>query len=83
LQCLLLLHKPDYHTWPATGLSLPSALLAAAPPPLAAVLPAGELSAASALALLATPFWALKQVTNVLQGQFAAQRLIAADAKKA
>ena len=45
-----------------------------------AVLPAGNLSLARLLALVAAPLWALKQLTNVLQGQFAAQRLVAADA---
>jgi CDP-diacylglycerol--inositol 3-phosphatidyltransferase len=80
--CLVLLRAPAYQSWPATGVALPAAALAAAPAPLAALLPAGELSAAALLALVATPFWALKQATNVLQGQFAAQRLIAADAKK-
>lgn len=41
----------------------------------------GKLGGVQALALFAAPFWALKQVTNLLQGQFAAQRLVAADAK--
>ena len=75
----MLLKTPTYREWPATGLALPAAAVAAAPK----VLPAGPLSGAAALALLALPFWALKQVTNVLQGQFAAQRLIAADSKQA
>lgn len=83
LQSLLLLRSPTYQTWPATGVALPAALLAAAPPPLAAVLPKGPMSGAALLAVAATPFWALKQWTNVLQGQFAAQRLVAADAKSA
>ena len=45
-----------------------------------AVLPAGNLCLAYLLAIAAAPLWALKQLTNVLQGQFAAQRLVAADA---
>jgi hypothetical protein len=79
----MLLRNKRYHSWPATGVALPPALLAAAPAPIAAWLPAGEMSAAVLLALVSAPFWALKQVTNVLQGQFAAERLVAADAKEA
>jgi hypothetical protein len=82
-QCLLLLKTEAYRSWPETGVALPPALLAAAPPALAALLPSGPLSGAALLALVAAPFWTLKQVTNVLQGQFAAQRLVAADAKQA
>jgi hypothetical protein len=63
--------------------ALPAAVLAAAPAQLAALLPRGAMSAVQLLALFCTPFWALKQVTNVMQGQFAAERLIAADAKSA
>ena len=82
-QCLLLLQNKKYKSWPATGVALPPAVLAAAPPQLAALLPRGDLSGAQLLALVAAPFWALKQVTNVMQGQFAAERLVAADAKSA
>ena len=64
-------------------MALPPAVLAAAPQQLAALLPRGAMSGAQLLALVASPFWALKQVTNVMQGQFAAERLVAADAKSA
>ena len=64
-------------------MALPPAVLAAAPAKLAVLLPRGAMSAAQLLALVCTPFWALKQVTNVMQGQFAAERLVAADAKSA
>ena len=82
-QSLLLLQDKKYRSWPATGVALPSALAAIAPAPIAALLPRGGLSAVQALAIFCVPFWALKQVTNVMQGQFAAERLIAADAKSA
>ena len=64
-------------------MALPPAVLAAVPPQLAALLPRGAMSGAQLLALVAAPFWALKQVTNVMQGQFAAERLVAADSKSA
>ena len=81
LQCLLLLSVPKYATWLPTGVTLPAGLLAVLPPAVRALAPAGELGGVAMLALLALPFWALKQATNVLQGQLAAQRLVAADAK--
>ncbi len=59
-----------------TGIVLPPDVQRLAP----ALLPAGRLSGLQALTLCCAPFWALKQVTNVLQAQFAAQRLVAADA---
>ena len=40
------------------------------------------LSLAELVTLLALPFWGLKQATNVLQLQFSAQRLAAADGKR-
>lgn len=83
LQSLLLLQDKKYRSWPATGVALPAAVLAAAPAQLATLLPRGAMSAVQLLALFCTPFWALKQVTNVMQGQFAAERLVAADAKSA
>lgn len=58
-----------------TGLSLPSLLVAALPQ----LLPRGPLGGLQLLAVLVVPQWTLKQVTNCLQGQFAAQRLAAAD----
>lgn len=82
-QSLLLLQDKKYRSWPPTGVALPSAVLAAAPRQLAVLLPRGAMSATQLLALFCTPFWALKQVTNVMQGQFAAERLVAADAKSA
>ena len=78
---MLLLKNEKYQSWLATGVALPPAVLAAAPPQLAALLPRGGLSGVQALAIFCIPFWALKQVTNVMQGQFAAERLIKADAK--
>ena len=68
---------------PKTVVSLPASLVQAVnASPLASLakLPSGNLTLAQFLAVLAFPLWALKQLTNVLQGQFAAERLVAADA---
>lgn len=69
---------------PKTVFALPPALVAAAKSrplaPLGVALPSGNLCLGQLLALAAFPLWALKQATNVLQGQFAAERLVAADA---
>lgn len=63
--------------WLPTRVALPRLALA---PGAAPLFDAAPLGAMQLLAALCAPLWALKQATNVLQGRFAAKRLLDASA---